>query len=167
LDNFCLLVFSGDSAYAIGMKRLPDEKRKPVFSTLESLEHKTDVIMSDWTTVWSELRKNLLNQPTCPIHSNYPCVRTLAQGVINDVIHVGKDEIIVRSHRTMRRDSIGRRRFRTWWQYLEENGFVSLKSGAQDNPHPWRSRLVGAIMATCLPLRIKIVNNNLLELVNH
>ena len=122
--------------------------------------------MSDWTTVWSELRRNLQDQPPCPEHPEYPYVRTLVTRVINDVIHVGEDGIIVRSHRKLNERFITEKIFRTWWQYLEQYGLTSLKPGADNNPRSSHSCIVGAIMGTCLPNRIKIVNKNLIEFVN-
>ena len=120
---------------------------------------------SDWPAVWQELRDNLAHQPPCPEHPEYPCVRTLAQGLINDIINVGENGIIVRSHRTLREDYIEASRFQTWWNHLVSKGSARLAPGAPNNPHRWRSRIVGAIMGTCLPNRIRVVGTGAIELV--
>ena len=52
-----------------------------------------------WEEIWLELREALMNQPPCPNHPEYPCVRTLGQKVINDIVRVVIDGIVVRSHR--------------------------------------------------------------------
>lgn len=107
-----------------------------------------------WEQVWVELQDSLKRQPCCPDHPEYPCVRTLAQGVINDIIEVGEKGILVRSHRTDRDDFIDVECCHAWWDHLQSFGNASLEPGDSNNPHPWRSRLVGAIWAYCLPTRI-------------
>lgn len=120
--------------------------------------------MDSWPTIWKELRTNLLDRPPCPRHQKYPHVRSLAQGVINDIISVDEDGILVRSHRTSNDDYIEENRFRVWWDHLIANESASLYPGNQNNPHPWRSRIVGAILAEGLPDRIRVDNNNTIEL---
>src|SRR5690242_4997991 len=107
-----------------------------------------------WEQVWQELRDALLLQPRCPDHPEYPCVHTLIEQVINDIIRVEPDGVLVRSHRTNRDDFIEVDRFRVWWDHLQKAGTVSLTPGEENNPHPWRARLVGAIFARCLPARV-------------
>src|SRR5947209_817160 len=104
-----------------------------------------------WAEVWLELREALLRQPPRDSHSGKPCVRTLGNHVANDIIRVGENGIVVRSERTNRNDFIEARRFRVWWDHLQESGSASLIPGGENNPHRWRSRLVGAIWARCLP----------------
>ena len=119
---------------------------------------------SNWQDAWTELRSNLGKQNPCPKHSEYPCVRTLAQGVINDILSVNQNGFVVRSHRTDREDYIEEHRFRVWWEHLSTVGSASLVPGSDNNPHRWRSRIVGAILATCLPDRIRIIDHNTIEL---
>ena len=103
-----------------------------------------------WEQVWRELRDVLLLQPGCPDHLEYPCVRTLVQGVVNDIIRVESEGVLVRSHRTNRDDFVEVNLFRVWWDHLQNVGTASLEPGNQNNPHRWRARLVGAILARCL-----------------
>jgi hypothetical protein len=109
----------------------------------------------DWLEVWYELLRNLRNQPTCKVHPIFPCVKTLSQGIVNDIVEVSQTGIIVKSHRTGKEDSIKSNQFETWWLHLLEKGSASLKPGHENNPHADRSRLVGAILVSCLPVRIK------------
>lgn len=120
---------------------------------------------SDWSVVWQELRDNLVKQPPCPHHPEYPHVSTLAQRVINGIVEILESGISVRSHRTCRTDSIEVRCFEVWWNHLVANKSASLRPGHPNNPHPWRSRIVGAIIAKCLPDGIRVVNSNTIELV--
>jgi hypothetical protein len=108
-----------------------------------------------WQQVWQELRDALLLQPRCPDHPEYPCVRTLRQGIVNDIIRVGPDGVLVRSHQTNRDDFIEADRFRVWWDHLQRFGTASLAPNDQNNPNPWRARIVGAILAGCLPARVR------------
>ena len=119
---------------------------------------------TNWARVWSELRNNLTKQPPCPDHTTHPHVRTLSQRVINDVLDVGEAGIRVRSHRTFHEDFIEAGRFKTWWDHLTSRGTASLIPGNPNNPHPWRACIVGAVLATCLPDRIRAVNSNTIEL---
>ena len=119
----------------------------------------------NWPAVWLELRNNLARQPSCPHHHEYPHVRTLSQRVINDIVKVRQNGVVMRSHRTLREDLIEASRFEAWWNHLVANKSASLYPGHPSNPHPWRARIVGAIMATCLPERIRVVNSNTIELV--
>ena len=120
---------------------------------------------TQWQTVWKELRDNLAKQPHCREHPDYPCVKTLAQEITNDMIEISEEGITVRSHRTYREDFIEARRFRIWWNHLISKGSASIKPGDANNPHPWRSRIVGAIFAHCLPDRIRVVDNNCIEFI--
>jgi len=108
-----------------------------------------------WEQVWQELRDALQLQPRCPDHPEFPCVRTLGQGVVNDIIRVEPVGVLARSHRTNRDDFIEVDRFRVWWDHLINVGTASLTPGGQNNPHLWRSRLIGAILARCLPARVR------------
>lgn len=120
--------------------------------------------MSKWLEIWRTLRENLKNQPTCPLHPNWPYVETLSQRVPNDLLAVEESGIRVRSHRTSNEDFIEENRFKVWWFHLLKNGSASLYPGASNNPHPWRSRLVGAIIATGLPQQIKVASPDTIEL---
>ena len=108
-----------------------------------------------WEQVWQELRDSLRRQPACTDHPEYPCVRTLEQGIVNDILRVSADGVLVRSHRTNRDDFIDVGRFRLWWDQLQTVGTASLTPGDHNNPHRWRSALVGAIFARCLPERVR------------
>lgn len=119
----------------------------------------------DWPAVWVELRTNLESQPKCSIHPAYPHVKTLSQHVVNDIIQVEEEKILVRSHRTLREDSIEAQRFETWWNHLVTDGSASLVPGDPNNAHPWRSRVVGAILAVCLPNRILRDGQDLIRLI--
>ena len=98
-----------------------------------------------WEELWLELREALLRQPPRDASSETPCVLTLGHDVANDILRVGEDGIVVRSERTGRADFIEARRFRVWWDHLQVCGSASLMPGDANNPHRWRSRLVGAI----------------------
>ena len=119
----------------------------------------------NWSVVWQELRDNLAKQPRCPQHPDYPHINTLVQQVINDIIEVGEGGILVRSHRTFHKDFIEASRLETWWNHLVANKSASLHPGDPNNPHPWRARLVDAIMVTCLPNMIRVVNADTVKLV--
>jgi transcriptional regulator with XRE-family HTH domain len=108
-----------------------------------------------WNRIWDELQLGLRSQPPCPIHSEYPCIRTLGQEIVNDILEVTNEGVLVRSHRTNKDDVIPVKRFRKWWDHLVEYGDASLEPGDSNNPDPWRSRVVGAIWAWCLPKRIE------------
>jgi len=123
-------------------------------------------VVSDWKTVWQELRTNLSRQPKCPIHPEYPHVKTLStMAVINDMVEIEEKGISVRSHRTNHIDFIDIRRFRTWWDHLVAIGSASLDTSNPNNPDPYRSRIVGAILAACLPDKIKAVSSNRIEMI--
>jgi hypothetical protein len=89
-----------------------------------------------WPTVWRELRERLAEQPHCPLHPEHPCVRTLAQGIINDLLDIDEGGLRVRSHRTDHEDIIDAHRFETWWCHLVAHGSASLHPGDSNNPHP-------------------------------
>jgi hypothetical protein len=116
-----------------------------------------------WPAAWQEIQRNIAKQPRCPQHPEYPTVSTLAQKSPNDIISITDKGILVRSHKTMREDFIEVRRFEIWWDYLTQNGSASLKPGGTDNPHPWRSKIVGAILAAGLPKVIKAADANTLK----
>jgi len=118
-----------------------------------------------WSEVWQELQTGLMNLPRCPEHPQYPCVRTLAQGVVNDIVGVSSEEVKVKSHRTRATDSIEASRFKRWWNHLVAEGSASLRPGDSNNPDPYRSRIVGAILAACLPDKIKVENSATIKLV--
>lgn len=108
-----------------------------------------------WGRIWAELREGLHRQPDCREHPNLRCVLTYSQGAVNDIISVTKDGIQVRSHRTSRVDSIPVSTFRVWWDHLLQHGSAPLDPNAPDCPRSDRAVLVGAIMARCLPNRIR------------
>jgi hypothetical protein len=108
-----------------------------------------------WEVVWQELREALLAQPARDGGIGLPCVHTLGLEVANDIVRVGEDGVLVRSERTGRDDFIEARRFQAWWDHLKAEGMASLIPGEEGNPHRWRSRLVGAIWARCLPGRVE------------
>ena len=41
---------------------------------------------ANWPEVWQRLCASISQQPRCPQHPEYPCVRTLSQGIINDYL---------------------------------------------------------------------------------
>ena len=118
----------------------------------------------NWSVVWNELRNNLAKQPPCPDHPLYPHVKTLAQQVINDVIEIRENGIVLRSHRTYHNDFIEAKRFEIWWNHLVAFGSASLSPGNPNNPHCWRSRILGAVIATCLPEKIEVIKSNMIRL---
>lgn len=113
----------------------------------------------DWPIIWQELRGNLADQPPCADHSEYPHVCTLVHGNINDIIQVNEDGVTVRSHKTFGKRAITEKVFKVWWNYLVENGFASLSPGAPNNPRSGDSRVVGAIIAACLPGRVYVLDS--------
>jgi hypothetical protein len=120
-----------------------------------------------WEVVWKELREALTKQPRCTEHPKYPSVRTLGQQVINDIIDVDASEVVVRSHKTMKEDHIEAERFRIWWEHLQHHGTASLVPDDKNNPHPWRSRVVGAFWVRCLPMRVHHKSSREIQLVGH
>lgn len=100
-----------------------------------------------WEQVWRELRDNLERQPHCREHPEYPCVRTLNQGVINDILRLDDKGVQVRSHRTKNPRVISVGSFRAWWEHLEKNGTI------EESP-TGHGRVIGTILARCLPNRI-------------
>jgi hypothetical protein len=119
--------------------------------------------MESWIEAWQELRRTIPGQPRCPEHPDYPCVHTLVQGVPNDIIDVSDAGILVRSHRTMNEDFIEAGRFERWWQHLIAHGSASIDVGDPHNPHRWRSRIVGAILAAGLPRHVRYTGGSTLE----
>jgi hypothetical protein len=120
---------------------------------------------SSWPIVWEELGENLLRQPACPQHTQFPHERTLTQHTINDMVAVRDEGITIRSHRTAHEDFIPAGRFRAWWEFLQGHRVASLDTRSPSNPHPWRSRIVGAILVTCLPHRMRRRDSNTIELI--
>jgi hypothetical protein len=118
----------------------------------------------DWLIIWQELRTNLKTQRRCSTHPEFSCVKTLSQGIVNDILEVDELYVRVRSHRTLHNDDIEAARFKTWWEWLVANGSASLSPGDDNNPHPWRARIMGAVFVTCLPNRIKQLDSNTIEL---
>jgi hypothetical protein len=104
-----------------------------------------------WEEVWQELQNNLKLQPPCDEHPEYRCIYTLKQDVPNDIMRVGDDGVLIRSHSTMQEDFIKVEVFRTWWEHLRNHRTASLVEGDPNNPERWRSRVVGAIWFRCLP----------------
>ena len=113
-----------------------------------------------WSGLWIELQRNLQKQPRCPQHPHYPCVKTLAPGMINDIVEVSADQIKVRSYRTGKDDYIESSEFEDWWNHLTKYSHASLAPGHSDNPHPYHARIVGAITVSCLPHLIKRDDND-------
>lgn len=109
----------------------------------------------NWPKIWKQLRANLASRPHCPEHPEFPHVRTLVRGVINDVIAIEQDGLRVRSHRSENEDFIEAERFRRWWQHLCQKGYASIKTGHPTNPDPWRSSVVGAIFVQALSGYVK------------
>jgi hypothetical protein len=124
-------------------------------------------MIPNWQTVWQELQDNLTNQPRCNEHSDYPCVKTLSVGVINDIVVISSSEIQVRSHRTRNLDTIKASKIEKWWKQLVAKGSASLKPGHPNNPDPYRSRIIGAILVTCLSDRILLADmeESLIQLI--
>ena len=117
-----------------------------------------------WPQVYPKMRQNLLALPRCTRHPDYAHVKSLAQSVVNDIISVDDRGIVLRSHRTNVIDQIPVERLEKWWEHLLANGSASLVPGGDNNPDPWRSRIVGAIMATALPDEIDIESNHSISL---
>lgn len=114
--------------------------------------------MSDemlWEQMWGELRGGLNGQPRCPEHPQFPFVRTLGQGAVNDILRVDQDGVRVRSHRTGNEDVIPASSFRAWWVHLQQHGTAALDPNDPNCPRSDRAVLVGAILARCLPNRIE------------
>ncbi len=109
----------------------------------------------DWVTVWVELRDGLTRRPRCSDHPEYPFVETLGRPVVNDIVSAEESGITVRSHGTGKDDFIGAERFRKWWDHLLRVGSASLRTTDPNNPDPWRSSVVGAILAAALPSRLQ------------
>ena len=108
-----------------------------------------------WEQVWGELRGALSVQPRCPEHPQFPCIRTLGQGAVNDIVRVDQDGVRVRSHRTGNEDVIPMSSFRAWWGHLQQHGTAALDPNDPNCPRSDRAVLVGAILARCLPSRIE------------
>lgn len=113
-----------------------------------------------WAEIWRELRENLKSQRRCPTHPDYPCVKTLSRGKVNDVPEVNEKGIRLRSDKTGKEDFIRARQFEAWWHYLVDHGYASLDPESSNCPDADRSRIVGAILVTCLPSRIKRDNKD-------
>ena len=114
-----------------------------------------------WEQVWAELHAELKSQPRCPEHPDLPCVRTLEQNSINDILRVDQDGLLVRSHRTGNDDVIPASSFRAWWSHLQQHGAAALDPNHPNCPRSDRARLVGAILARCLPHRIGLEGRQL------
>ena len=110
----------------------------------------------DWLQVWKELTDNLSRQPRCPAHPQYPCIATLAQKSINDILVVHLRGIKVRSHRSGKEDFVDIDVFKTWWDHLLEFGSASVNTNDPNTPKTKRSSLIAAIFATCLPDLIEV-----------
>ena len=121
--------------------------------------------MPKWNAVWLDLQARFASFPECKQHPDYPTVRTLAQGSVNDILEINEIGLVVRSHRTMNDDFIEVNRLRVWWDHLVEFGTASLKPGDANNPHPWRSRVVGALITRGLPTLVRVVNQNEIALI--
>ena len=118
-----------------------------------------------WPAIWREMRERLVAQPRCPQHPAYPHVRTISQGVVNDLVEIRRQGIRVGSHRTGHEDFIGANRFQDWWKHLIGRGSASLHPGDENNPQPWRSAIVGSILLAGLPEHLRFVQDDTIELV--
>jgi hypothetical protein len=114
---------------------------------------------------WRRLQRALKRCPRCPEHRKYPCVSTLAQGAVNDIIDVSSEGVEARAHSTDRKRLIRASTFKRWYNHLCEQGSASLVPGHRNNPAGEHSCLVGAIIAACFPGKITVVNNNTIRLV--
>ncbi len=90
----------------------------------------------------------------------------MAQGVINDLVAIKESGIRVRSHKTFHEDMIEARRLKIWWERLVAHGSASLHAGDPNNPHPWRSSIVGALLLAGLPDRLQRVKSDTIEFVS-
>jgi hypothetical protein len=118
-------------------------------------------IMKHWDEIWSELRIALSEQPRCDTHPDLPCVRTLVQHEVNDILRVDSDGVQVRSHRTGNVDVIPAAALKAWWNHLQEHGTAALSTKDPNCPRTNRSVLTGAILARCLPDTITVENRHL------
>lgn len=121
--------------------------------------------MESWSEIWQELRRNSLNLPRCSEHPEYPYFQTLVQGVPNDIVNVSEAGFLVRSHRTMNEDFIEAARFEKWWLHLVAHGSASIDVRNRNNPHRWRARAVGAMLAAGLPRHVRCVGESTLEYI--
>jgi 5-methylcytosine-specific restriction endonuclease McrA len=118
-----------------------------------------------WEQVWAELRGGLSRQPRCAEHPDFPCVRTLSRGAINDIISVDRDGVRVRSHQTSNEDIIPATSFRAWWVHLQQHGNAALDPNDPNCPRSDRAVLVGAIYTCCLPNRIGRLGPNRISML--
>ena len=114
--------------------------------------------MSDWNATWELLRSNLWTLPPCPEHPNHPHVRTLSQGVINDIINVTEHEIIVHSHRSENEDQIPAAHFKAWWNHLSTGKPATTDTSDPNCPEPYRSSVTAAIFVQALPGKIEQID---------
>jgi hypothetical protein len=117
-----------------------------------------------WQQVWAELRQALAGQPPCAEHG-VPCVCTLAQEVVNDIILIEEARVRVRSHRTGNEDDLPVATFRTWWNHLQLHGAANINPNHPNTPFTDRAVLVGAIYARCLPNWVEAVGTNQIRLI--
>jgi hypothetical protein len=117
---------------------------------------------------WEELQQALRNQPSRHGENGPPSVYTLGRQVPNDIIGITPAGIVVRSDRTDNPDPIGVEVFQAWWEHLQVHGRASVVPENPNCPHPYRSRVVGAIWAQCLPQRIEWDEaHNEIRLIGH
>lgn len=105
----------------------------------------------EWNALWQRLLARLAEQPPCPLHPEYPAVRTLARGQVNDIIRMDESGVVVRSHGSMESDPVPVAHFRALWKHLGEHGHAVFEPGCGGLPAFARSRIIGAILVTCLP----------------
>lgn len=146
------------------VERSMSRMANPTKSKLSARRDKSMQSASSWPTIWNKFLGNLANERRCPRHPEFPHVKSMVQGVINDVMKIDITGILVRSHRTNNADFIPQGRFKAWWEHLVQHGSASLVPGGVNNPDPWRSRIVGAIMSTALPEEIEAENSNTIVL---
>jgi len=115
------------------------------------------MLRSEWQSIWNELRNNLNNLPKCPKHLEYPCVETLVVSIKNDILEIEDSGIRVRSYKFYKEDFIKAKIFKKWWNHLVKYGSASLNPISENNPDPYRSCIVGAILAKCLDKYVEYI----------
>jgi hypothetical protein len=105
------------------------------------------------------------HEPLFSNESKYPQVTSFTWATSSHSVPASDHPVIERSHKTLNNDRIETARFKIWWDYLVAHGSASLNPGGSNNPHPWRARIVGAIMATCLPGIVRKAGSGTIELV--
>ncbi len=107
--------------------------------------------LSDWPALWRELRHNL---------EKLSYVRTLDLGVLNEIIEVRETgvRLLSQQSRSNAPRLIKEGTFKAWCEHLLQNRTASLVPGNPNNPRSSHSRIVGAILVTCLPDKVRVVD---------